>query len=195
MRWWGYPSADARVRSRNIRPPGMNISFCVGRSAPPDSTSEITGSRFCSTISLARNALPQRPRVAGAAPDGRVVGDDHAFDALDHADPDDDARAHLKFAAPRGKRAQFQERGVLVEQEVDAFAGGELAALAVPGESCPAAAGEGLRELRLDLVQFRRHRLGRGAILRRLRVERGSQCCHERSPIMPDTPIVLPRAR
>ena len=30
--------------------------------------------------------LPQRPRVAGAAPDGRVVRDDQALDALDDAD-------------------------------------------------------------------------------------------------------------
>jgi hypothetical protein len=35
----GMPAADSRVRSRNVRPPGMKISFCVGRSAPPDSTS------------------------------------------------------------------------------------------------------------------------------------------------------------
>ena len=32
----------------------MKISFWVGRSAPPDSTSEITGSRFWSAIWLAR---------------------------------------------------------------------------------------------------------------------------------------------
>ena len=50
----GMPAADSRVRSRNIWPPGMKISFCVGRSAPPDSTSEITGSRFSSAIWLAR---------------------------------------------------------------------------------------------------------------------------------------------
>jgi len=28
----------------------MKISFCVGRSAPPDSTIEITGKRFCNAI-------------------------------------------------------------------------------------------------------------------------------------------------
>jgi hypothetical protein len=50
----GIPAAESRVRSRNIRPPGMKISFCVGRSAPPDSTSEITGSRFSKAIWLAR---------------------------------------------------------------------------------------------------------------------------------------------
>ncbi len=50
----GIPAAERRVRSRNIRPPGTKISFCVGRSAPPDSTSEITGSRFSKAIWLAR---------------------------------------------------------------------------------------------------------------------------------------------
>ena len=51
----GIPAADSRVRSRNICPPGTKISFWVGRSAPPDSTSEITGSRFSNAIWLARS--------------------------------------------------------------------------------------------------------------------------------------------
>ena len=50
----GMPAAESRVRSRNICPPGMKTSFCVGRSAPPDSTREITGSRFSLAIWLAR---------------------------------------------------------------------------------------------------------------------------------------------
>ena len=50
----GMPAADSRVRSRNICPPGMKISFWVGRSAPPDSTREISGNRFSSAIWLAR---------------------------------------------------------------------------------------------------------------------------------------------
>src|SRR5215218_9355387 len=50
----GWRRALARVRSRNSLPPGMKISFCVGRSAPPDSTSEIVGSRFSSAICAAR---------------------------------------------------------------------------------------------------------------------------------------------
>ena len=40
--------------SRNSLPPGMKISFCVGRSAPPDSTSATVGSPFSSAIWLAR---------------------------------------------------------------------------------------------------------------------------------------------
>ena len=62
--------------------------------------------------------LPQRPRVAGAALDGRVVGDDHALDALDDADAGDHAGADLEVAAPRGQRAQLQERRVRVDAAV-----------------------------------------------------------------------------
>ena len=49
----------------------MKISFCVGRSAPPDSTSEITGSRFASAISLARSVLRS---VHGLLAPPRTVG-------------------------------------------------------------------------------------------------------------------------
>ena len=70
----GMPAADSWVRSRKIRPPGMKISFCVGRSAPPDSTSPITGSRFSSAISCARSdffsvhGLDAPPRTVGSEP-------------------------------------------------------------------------------------------------------------------------------
>ena len=40
--------------SRNSLPPGMKISFWVGRSAPPDSTSATVGSPFSSAICEAR---------------------------------------------------------------------------------------------------------------------------------------------
>ena len=50
----GWRRFDARVRSRNSLPPGMKISFCVGRSAPPDSTREIVGRLFSSAICAAR---------------------------------------------------------------------------------------------------------------------------------------------
>ena len=50
----GSLRALARVRSRKSLPPGMKISFWVGRSAPPDSTSETVGSPFSSAICEAR---------------------------------------------------------------------------------------------------------------------------------------------
>ncbi len=109
----GMPAADSRVRSRKICPPGMKISFWVGRSAPPDSTRLISGSRFSRAICIGPQRLLQRPRVAGAAADGRVVGDQHALDALDHADAGDHAGADREVAAPRGQRGQLEERAVL----------------------------------------------------------------------------------
>ena len=45
--------------------------------------------------------LLQRVRVDRAAPDGRVVGDDHARHALDHADPGDHAGADREVGAVR----------------------------------------------------------------------------------------------
>src|SRR3546814_15818557 len=49
----------------------MNTSFCVGKSAPPDSTREITGRRFCMAISLARKPLRS---VHGLLVPPRTVG-------------------------------------------------------------------------------------------------------------------------
>ena len=89
----GMPAADSRVRSRNSRPPGMKISFWVGRSAPPDSTRLITGSRLARAISVARRVFFSVHGLLRAAAHRRVVGGDQALDALDHADAGDDAGA------------------------------------------------------------------------------------------------------
>lgn len=67
----GMPAAESRVRSRKSAPPGMKISFWLGRSAPPDSTRLTTGSRFRSAISLARRALRS---VQGLLAPPRTVG-------------------------------------------------------------------------------------------------------------------------
>ncbi len=67
----GMPAADSRVRSRKTRPPGMKISLWLGRSAPPDSTRLITGSRLAMAMSLARKVLR---RVHGLLAPPRTVG-------------------------------------------------------------------------------------------------------------------------
>src|SRR3546814_18883227 len=46
--------AEDRVRSRKPRPPGMKISLCVGRSAPPDSVRFTVGRLFWAAMSAAR---------------------------------------------------------------------------------------------------------------------------------------------
>ncbi len=51
----GRLAAEERVMSRKVFPPGMKMSFWVGRSAPPDSTSEMLGRWFSEAICAARN--------------------------------------------------------------------------------------------------------------------------------------------
>src|SRR3954453_370502 len=66
------PAWESWVRRRNPSPPGMKISSCVGRSAPPDSTRLTSGSRFSSAISIARRLLRSEygfdvpPRTVGS---------------------------------------------------------------------------------------------------------------------------------
>ena len=65
----------------------------------------------------------QRPRVAGAALHRRVVGDDHALDALDHADAGDHAGADGEVACPSrpaGYSSRNGESGST--QQLDALA-------------------------------------------------------------------------
>ncbi len=68
----GRRSALAWVSPRNRSPPGMKISFWVGRSAPPDSTRFTVGSRFSRAICAARNSfltvhgLLAPPRTVGS---------------------------------------------------------------------------------------------------------------------------------
>ena len=106
----GCLRALARVMSRNSLPPGMKISFWVGRSAPPDSTRETVGRPFSSAICGGPEDLLDRPRVAGAALHRRVVGGDQALDALDHADAGDHAGADGEVRAPAGQRATARGR-------------------------------------------------------------------------------------
>ena len=87
----------------------MNNSACVRRSAPPDSTRLITGSRLHLAISSARKFLRSVYGVYRAATHGRIVGDDHAFDIGDDADPGDDAGADGELGAPCGQAGQLEE--------------------------------------------------------------------------------------
>jgi hypothetical protein len=63
--------ADSSVRSWKILPAGTNRSDWVGRSAPPDSTRVITGSRLSRAISRARRFLRS---VYGFIDPPRTVG-------------------------------------------------------------------------------------------------------------------------
>src|ERR1700758_1508099 len=71
----GIAAAERRVRSLNILPPGMKISACVGRSAPPDSTRLTDGNRFSTAMSAHLsdlrmvNGLLAPPRTVGSLAD------------------------------------------------------------------------------------------------------------------------------
>ena len=132
----------------------MKISFWVGRSAPPDSTRLIAGSRFAQGDLVG----PQRPSAASTGcwrrPDRRVVGADQALDAAHHADAGDDAGADGVVAAPRGERRQLQERRVPIEQQLDALAGQQLAAGVVALDVLRPAARDGLGVLGVQLGEL-----------------------------------------
>ena len=153
----------------------MNTSFCVGRSAPPDSTSEITGSRFCV---VGAEAFLQGPRVAGATAHRRIVGDDEAFDAADHTDAHDGARPDGEVAAPGRERTQLEEGGVLVDEQFDAFASEQFSAFLVPLYVFLTAAEKRLGVLGVDLGEFGVHDLGRTGELLGCGVEGGLEHAH-----------------
>ena len=122
--------------------------------------------------------LPQRVRVRRAAPHGRVVGDDDAFDAGHDADAGDDARAHGELGAPRRQRGQLEQRRVPVDEQLDPLPGEQPAAGPVPlGVPLAAARARELQLLveRRDRGQVRvavgAERLARG-------VHRGSEDGH-----------------
>ena len=88
---------------------------------------------------LADGLLEERSALGGG-----VVGDDHADHAADGADAGDEARGRHRIVveAPGRERRQLQERAERIDQEVDAFAHGNLAAVAMALDHAVAAAGE-----------------------------------------------------
>ncbi len=82
---------------------------------------------------LSTQMLFDRNRIVGAAFDGRVVGNDHAFAAGNPADTGDDAgpRAFVVVHPVGSKRCDLQQRAAGIEQAVDAVAGQQFAAVNV----------------------------------------------------------------
>src|SRR5258706_6209563 len=93
--------------------------------------------------------LLHRHRIIGAAFDGRVIGDDHAFAAGYPPHPGDDAGGMYVAAveAVGRKWRQFEERRARIDQEVDALPRQHLAARGMPGARGLAAAAGDLIEL------------------------------------------------
>ena len=80
--------------------------------------------------------------------------------ALDDPDPGDDARGRRLSVVelPAGEGVQLEERGPGVDEAIDALAGGQLAARAVPLDRRLAAAGRDERGPFAELRDERLHR-------------------------------------
>ena len=111
---------------------------------------------------LRAQMLLHRHRIIGAALDGGVVGDDHAFAPRDPPDAGDDAgRMHVAAIEAVGRqRRQFEKRRAGIDQQVDALARQHLAARGVPLARRLAAAAGHLVELFAQLGDQRAHHLG-----------------------------------
>ncbi len=156
----------------------MKISACAGRSAPPDSTRLMIGSRFFAAISPSRLTLLQRDRVDRPAAYGRVVRDHHALDAFDHADAADDRCADRVVGREPGDRAQLQKRRVPVDEQFDPLARQQASARVVPGHVLLAAARSGRVQRVVQLSQPLQHRAPVVQIGRSARVDRRTQDRH-----------------
>ena len=148
--------------SRNSLPPGMKISFCVGRSAPPDSTSATVGSRFSSAIWEARKIFfTVHGLLAPPFTDGSLAVIMHSTPSID-ADAGDHARADGEVRAPAGERRELEERAARVDEQLDPLARHQLAAGVVALDVLLAAAGHRLRVLGVEVGDLGEHRLAVG---------------------------------
>ena len=113
---------------------------------------------------LRAQVLLDGQRVVGAAFDRGVVADDHAINAADAANADDQAGAGrvALVHAERGQWRDFEERRAGVEQHLHAVAWQQLAARRVPGAGHFAPASGGLGELHMQVIDQRAHGAGIG---------------------------------
>jgi hypothetical protein len=89
-----------------------------------------------------------------AAAHGGIVRRDHARDALDEPDAAEHARADGEVRAPCGQRRQLEQRRGVVDEQLDALASEQLAALAVAGDVLLATAPVDRRQLGVVLGEL-----------------------------------------
>ena len=144
--------------SRNSLPPGMKISFWVGRSAPPDSTRATVGSPFSSAICEARKIfLTVHGLLAPPFTDGSLAVIRHSTPSITPM-PVTTLAPTVKSDAPAGQRRQLQERRALVDQQLDPLARHQLAAVVVPVDVLRPAAGDRLGVLGVEVGELLEHR-------------------------------------
>ena len=159
----GRLAADERVMSRKSLPPGMKISFCVGRSAPPDSTSATVGRRFSSAICEARKIfLTVHGLLAPPFTVGSLAVIMHSTPSMTPI-PVTTRGADGEVRAPAGQRRQLEERAARVDEQLDALAGQQLAAGVVALDVPLPAAGDGHRVLGVEVGDLLQHRGSRFA--------------------------------
>ncbi len=126
---------------------------------------------------LGAQVLLHRHRVIGAAFDGRVVGDDHAFAALDAADAGDEPGAvdGVVVETVGGERRQLQERRAGIDQVHHALARQQLTARHMPLAGALGPAQRGLGAALLQFLDKRAHALGVGAEFARVHIDGGRQ--------------------
>ena len=129
---------------------------------------------------LGAQMLLHRHRVVGAALDGGVVGDHHAFAAADAADAGDQARGRNVAAvhAVGGERRQLEKRAAGIEQQIDPLAGEQLSAGGMPRPRLLAAAAHRHVELFAQVSDQRLHGGGVARELGRARVDAGWEDGH-----------------
>ena len=128
----------------------MKISFCVGRSAPPDSTSATVGSPFSSRDLRGAEDLLDRPGVRPAPP--FTVG---SLAVIMHSTPSTTPMPVTTLAPTvqsqaRPAREQPGEHVVLVDEQLDPLAGEQLAQGVVAVDVLRPAARDGLGVLGVE---------------------------------------------
>ena len=155
----GTLRADERVMSRNSLPPGMKISFCVGRSAPPDSTSATVGRLFSSAICEARKIFfTVQGLLAPPFTDGSLAVIMHSTPSITPI-PVTTLAPTVKSEPQPASGRELEERAARVDEQLDALARHQLAARVVPVDVLLPAAGHRLGVLGVEVGELLQHRL------------------------------------
>ena len=128
----GIPSFDSWVRSRKLgaagdEEVGLAGQIGAGGLVEVDHRQPVLAGDLVEALAL----LPGG-RVGRAAADRHVGAGDRALDTFDRPMPVGDAHTDRVLGAPRGERAEFEERRVGIDQRFDPLAHQHLAAFAVP---------------------------------------------------------------
>ncbi len=163
----GAPGDEDLLLGRQIGTPGLDEADA----GQPVGEGDVVGPQ----------GLLQRPGIAGSAAHGRVVGGDQALHAFHRSDAGDEGGADRVVAAPGGERGEFEEGRVGIEEQLDALAGEQLAALAVPFDVLRPAARERLRVLGVEVGELREHGLAVGGVVGTVGVQGGREDGHRRT--------------